>query len=472
MFNRDFYPTPDAVIAEMLSYIKLNEDSVILDPSAGKGNILDYIKKKCVHKDMYAIEINSELRSLLNGKGYHVIANDFLQVNAQQITGVNKIVMNPPFSLDVKHILHAYEIAPQGCEIVALLNSNSLSNTYSKERVKLKNLINEVGGSRVTLGKVFDTAERRTDVEVDLIHIRKTKGYDDSFDYSGFFLDNEEDAPQGYGILSYNEVRAIVNNYVSTLQSFDRMQKELDNINKRLQLVLETSYDKLTLTFGYEKNFTTKDKFIKELQRESWNAIFTKLNVRKYLTTQVQERMDKFIEMQHDVPFTERNVYHMLNILYQTRNENMQLALVEAVDNFTRHTHDNRYHVEGWKTNAGHMLNKRFIVENGIRDSYSNYYRIDIWNRQGKMIEDLIRILCVVTGVEFDSITPINQWVTNEHDTGIWYPIKNKDGENIFMDFRFYKKRSVHFRFTDLKAWEDLNRMYAKIKGQKLPEKL
>ena len=40
-----------------------------------------------------------------------------------------------------------------------------------------------------------------------------------------------------------------------------------------------------------------------------------------------------------------------------------------------------------------------------------------------------------------------------------------------FFEFKLYKKGTGHFKFKDEKVWEILNRTYAKIKGQVLPEK-
>ena len=40
MFNRDFYPTPEKVIEEMLKVSEVT-NKIILEPSAGTGNIVD-----------------------------------------------------------------------------------------------------------------------------------------------------------------------------------------------------------------------------------------------------------------------------------------------------------------------------------------------------------------------------------------------------------------------------------------------
>ena len=44
--NKDFYPTPEAIINKMLCDIDFKMIHSILEPSAGKGNIVEAIKKK------------------------------------------------------------------------------------------------------------------------------------------------------------------------------------------------------------------------------------------------------------------------------------------------------------------------------------------------------------------------------------------------------------------------------------------
>ena len=44
--NKDFYPTPDDVICKMLENIDTSLYSSILEPSAGKGNIIKSLINK------------------------------------------------------------------------------------------------------------------------------------------------------------------------------------------------------------------------------------------------------------------------------------------------------------------------------------------------------------------------------------------------------------------------------------------
>ena len=211
--NADFYPTPDEVINTMM----MSEDFVgktILEPSAGKGNIVDWLKKNGAGK-VIACEKDTNIKKLLNGK-CDIIADDFLTVSSEQISHVDYIVMNPPFSEGAKHILHAFEIAPAGCTIIALCNSESVNQGWERNATKEKLIETiELYGCKEFLGRVFDDAERRTDVHVSLIKLYKEGEGQDEFD--GYMFSNEKDsldANETEGLVQYNVVRDMVNRYI------------------------------------------------------------------------------------------------------------------------------------------------------------------------------------------------------------------------------------------------------------------
>src|SRR5690606_11373998 len=144
-----------------------------------------------------------------------IIADDFLTVESYQVSHINHIVMNPPFSNAVEHILHAYHIAPAGCKITALCNVQTIKNPYSKSREELITLINEMGSWR-SIGEAFKQSERFTAVEVALIKLEKPGGYNQEFE--GFFLEEEEEEKTGSGLMPYNVVRDLVNRYVESIK--------------------------------------------------------------------------------------------------------------------------------------------------------------------------------------------------------------------------------------------------------------
>lgn len=93
--NTDFYPTPTEVIYTMM----LGEDFIgktILEPSAGSGNIVKWLRENGAG-EVIACENDPTLRKLLQGE-CELIAENFLSVRPEDISHVDYIVMNPPFS--------------------------------------------------------------------------------------------------------------------------------------------------------------------------------------------------------------------------------------------------------------------------------------------------------------------------------------------------------------------------------------
>ena len=183
MFDKNFYPTPSDVARQMLSNCSHLFDRVgiaILEPSSGKGDLLNAIISKLKFRDsygwmrnnrIYAIEKNPELHLLSSQiEGVSMLGYDFLSYNG----GIyfDLIVMNPPFDKAEAHLLHAWNLLDNG-EIVCLLNEESIDNPYSEDRKKLKHLIEQEGGRVQYLGACFKGAERRTNVNVVCVHFMK-----------------------------------------------------------------------------------------------------------------------------------------------------------------------------------------------------------------------------------------------------------------------------------------------------------
>lgn len=132
-----FFPTPPELIERLIELADLDEDDSILEPSAGKGDILDAIRKKFegVELDLSAIEIYSPLREILELKGYELIAGDFLQYNTGE--KFNKIIMNPPFEdgQDIDHVTHALSLLTPGGRVVSVMGEGVFFRSFKKDQV-------------------------------------------------------------------------------------------------------------------------------------------------------------------------------------------------------------------------------------------------------------------------------------------------------------------------------------------------
>ena len=94
--NPDFYPTPREVIERMMM-----DESVcgktVLEPSAGKGNIVDWLNENGAAQ-VIACEKDPNIRKLLNGK-CEIIADDFLSITSEQVIEFVKSVLDLPIKV-------------------------------------------------------------------------------------------------------------------------------------------------------------------------------------------------------------------------------------------------------------------------------------------------------------------------------------------------------------------------------------
>lgn len=477
IFNRDFYPTPVEVIEQMLSMTDV-AGKIVLEPSFGSGNIVKYLNDNFA-KQVIGCEINDRLRSMV--EGVSVIGSDFLRVTSEEVSHIDMIVMNPPFSNEEEHILHAWDIAPGGCEIISLCNASLIGGHgyYSNQkREKVNNLIDLYGHSE-DLGDVFKDAERKTDCKVAVIRLYKPGEGNNEFD--GYFTD-EADEPevQGYGLITYNFVRECVNRYVSAVGKLDGALAAAEEINN-LTSVFQLEYIKLGAfkTTGSSTQSLTKDEFRKALQKRAWHWIFAKFDMSAFVTTSVMEKINAFVERQSSIPFTMKNIYRMVEMIYGTREQIMQQVVLDAFDIISQYSEDNVTYVgEKWKTNSAHMVNKKFIIP--YICTYESYgykepfVRLSYF-RDGK-IDDIVKALCYIGGTPYQwkerdengkerkcSMRSLNEFVSSmKMSWGEWY-------DWTFFRIKAYKKGTMHFEFQNDDIWALFNQSVAKVRGWELP---
>ena len=466
LFNRDFYPTPHEVIEQMLSLSDIR-GKIILEPSAGSGNIVDFLQKNGAKK-VIACEINTKLQAIIAGK-CELIASDFLTVTPDMISHIDMIVMNPPFSAEEAHILHAWDVAPEGCEIISLCNSSLLSRNYYERREKIRELIDNNGNSQC-LGEVFKTAERQTSVDVSVIRLYKPRTGEHEFD--DFFDMTEDDEPNTQGIVRYSYVQDIVSKYKDAVELFDTVMEGNNRMNE-----LCNSMGVQPIVFGarkvqdvnsYSSGAITRDVFKKTLQKSLWKHVFEQFNMSKYVTQKVINELNRAIELASDMPFTMKNIYRMAQMLVATHGNRMQQTLVETFEYICSLSAENSTAGEKWKTNSDYMINRRFIVP--YLTSYDKYmtrtncYVSLGYYREYTKIDDIVKALCHITGTNYDNISNISTFVRETRmNWGQWY-------EWGFFRIRGYKKGTMHFEFVDENVWYKFNQAVASVKGWQLPK--
>lgn len=156
----------------------------------------------------------------------------------------------------------------------------------------------------------------------------------------------------------------------------------------------------------------------------------------------------------------------MLEIIVGTHQSRMDKAMLDAFDGITKHYDENRWNVEGWKTNDCYLVNKRFIIPWMTRISYTGYMELN-YSNNAEIIDDLTKALCWLMGYKYEDFGNFQSffWRMNNLNFGEWY-------YTGFFKFRGYKKGSMHFEFQNEEVWERFNRKVAELKGYPLPEKI
>ena len=472
--NANFYPTPAEVVETMMQDENVC-GKTILEPSAGKGDIVDWLLAHGA-KEVIACEKDPNLRQILGGK-CPVIADDFLTVTSEQVSHVDMIVMNPPFQYDMKHILHAYAIAPAGCTVIALCNASHIERGYNSCREREFRELIETSGWSEDIGEAFSRAERPTDVSTGLVKLYKPGSGASEFD--GYVFDGMPDTQiygAAAGIITYDFVRDIVNRYVAAVSAFDEVKAKADEINRLAQFPDAGPYNVPPIRFmAVEEtrdgrpntNEVSHARYRKELQKYYWRVIFEKMNLQKYATRQLREQINRFVERNANTPFTMRNIYNVLAIVFQTNGKRMESALNEAFDTICSFSDENSTAGEKWKTNSDYVVNRKFIVP-WITEGYrwnnepERYVRTK-WSGNSELIDDIVRALCYFTGTPYDEKDRLHSIDNKDLEWGVWY-------EWTFFRIKAFKKGTMHFEFLSEDVWAEFNRKVASMRGWRLPK--
>jgi len=470
MIENEFYPTPKPVIHRMLApYTKLITDStkVILEPSAGKGDILDSMMAIAsgYHKaKRLAIEIDPELRLVLTGKGHNVIASDFLSYSEPVLFDL--IVMNPPFSHGANHVLKAWDLLTDGGELCALVNWETINNCYSKERLLLKQIIDN-HGSVENLGAAFASAEIKTDVVVGLIRLKKPGSNATQFDFNANNFGTDSVTEQEFEsnpLAHTNVIKNLVAQYNACLKILQDRNLAQSKLDFYLNGIADSVYGSVDQRDGEAlEQKTIFSEQIHILKSRFWNTVFSRTKIGKRTTSKFQQTFQKFSQSQSNMAFTEENILEMLSMFFDNRQEIMKQSVVALFDISTKYHEKNIIHTEGWKTNKSWKISKKIIVPYGI--SYESKWNSwsKLYGYKSEYYDDMDRILCWLSGTnaDSDSFVGINTMISNFVHSANKGLETNMELESTFFKIKVFKKGTVHLVFKDLDLLAQFNRVAA-----------
>lgn len=167
-----FFPTPKTLIQKIIPFLNVQKGVSILEPSAGKGDILDALKEKYGDSvKLSACEIYHDLRKLLELKGYNIVSHDFLMLKSK----FDRIIMNPPFEngLDIDHVNHALSLLNAKGRLVAIMSEGSFIRSNRKEKAFREMLFDKKAYVSDPIKNAFKDAFNQTSITVRIVAINQ-----------------------------------------------------------------------------------------------------------------------------------------------------------------------------------------------------------------------------------------------------------------------------------------------------------
>jgi len=464
--NPDFYPTPSKLIRKMLKKVDaLSSCNEVLEPSAGAGHIIDYLKEEYSGRRMRvsAIEKDPRLQKMLVGNEVRLIDSDFLLYEGTE--QFDLLVANFPFSNGEQHLLKAIDVIYSG-QIVCLINAETIKNPNTQARKYLMTELSRLGADIEFLAGEFSNGERKTAVECALIYIdkrieveedlfssMKEEGQDDFENVDRFDITQKEGIS---GLVkNYNlEKKNVIDQIISFYRNYNLVSQHLD-----LSIVGDKdSYfggDSLTEVMKQQIN-----TFTRKLKKEYWRKALELKEVKRYLSSHKRKVVEVQIEQFSGMEFTENNIRQFILNLIELFPEMITGAIEYLFDEFTKfalkdcHWGESEFknsihYFNGWKSNSAFCINQKVIRPFHMgRYSYDNEIKIGYDHED--FFNDLDVVMSYFTGnsPEFESYELCKAAIDEGQNRKIMTP---------FFEISIFKKGTIHLKFRSAELCRKFN---------------
>ena len=471
MFNPDFYPTPKTMVDKMLAGVDFLRINTILEPSAGKGDILDVLVgrykaanyRRYKHEpDIDAIEIVPELRHILTGKGYRVVHDDFLTFAGRK--QYDLIIMNPPFSQGDKHLLKALELQRKGGTVVCLLNAETLRNPYTHSRRKLLDLLSSLEAEVQYISEAFKDAERKTDVEVALVKATIVPADDKGIIIYGLKQEEHFKAQAKYQnqMTSNNFVEAIIQRYNFEVEAGIKLLEEYFSMRPLIlnsfdddsypKPILKLKVEGAGIDYTAENLGSAVNEYLKAVRYKYWSQLFQSKEFMSLLTSDLQWELRAKVNELVNYDFSYYNIMEIKMAMSKKLLSGVEEAIIDLFDEFSaRHTWSeyskNTHYFDGWKTNKAWYINKRVIIP---LNAYGWYGYDPDYKVAGKLM-DIEKVFDYLDGGRTDHVS-LTETLVKAKEEGQTRKVKLK-----YFYVTFYKKGTCHIEFTDLELLKKFN---------------
>lgn len=522
-----FYPTPPALAEKMLELIDWDKTFTILEPSAGKGNIVDAIQQKAYYRKFSryygsdktgvtvdCIELDPDLRAILEYKyggaqvqqiedkirslddcyrktgetqqeltdlrtekhiledtPAHVVADDFLTFTTYK--RYDAVVMNPPFANGDEHLLHALALQKNGGKVVCLLNAETIRNLCTNRRKTLKAKLDKYEAKIRFIQNAFSTAERETDVEIAMIEVDIPTKDETSFIFEGLKKAQaaKEESKTANEMVAGDYLEQIVQQFNFEVNGTVRLIREYEAIKPYMLASFDGDEKSAILTLSLAKDaknywqVCAVNDYLRIVRLKYWRALFKNKQFTGALTENLRVKWYNMLESMADYDFT------MFNILaFQQR---MMSELSQGVSDTILSLFDKLSEEHSWypecKTNIhyynGWKTNKAHMInlKKVIIPTYGTFSSYS-WDQGNLNTSTAVHALA--------DIEKVFNYLDNGETTGpdLYDTIKlcGERGRKIelkYFNATFYKKGTCHIEWRVPALVEKLNIYGSQHKG-------
>ena len=486
---KEFYPTPKALIAKIFEdfEIRVHKYKEVLEPSAGKGDLAEYIRDaehtygKEFPEYLYdrgyrfdgaidCIELSPELRSVLSGKGLRVVYDDFLQYHT--FKQYDLILMNPPFSNGDEHLLKALSMVENGGDVVCILNAETIKNPYTNRRKELNVKLRELNAKCRIYQSAFTTAERTTNVEVAAVYVSVPKKKMDSEFLKGLkqkhYAEYKEKECTDVGFA--DSIKNAIIQYNIDVEAGVKLIHEFRSLSDTLKSSFTSDYGNMMelKVNGYDANV---NEYVKEVRKKYWQALFENPEFTSKMTSNLSKEYHSRIKDLVDYDFNEYNIREIKIDITKNLIRGVEECIIGLFDELTaKHSwypecNDNIHYYNGWASNKAWIINekvvmpynayKRWKFDDSKELSLIGGYDTNFYPH----ICDMERVLTYLDtkGTQYASCNDVLSQAQSDSQT--------KNIELKYFTITVYKKGTCHIKFKDQDLLKKLNIYGCQHKG-------
>jgi len=390
-----FYPTPPSVAEKMLEGIDWRMVETILEPSAGKGDLIlaaarsrfkqkwrsrgDNIDVDVVEIDPYLREIckynfskqkakeywdpHNKLRDirysertqaqteemnrlegearLIESVDLHIVHDDFLTYKTYK--QYDLILMNPPFADGDLHLLKALEMQKDGGNIVCLLNAETLRNPYSERRRLLAQKLREIDAEIEYLEDAFSTdAERKASVDVAIVRARIPYELKESPLFERMKKAAEKEYvqdPEISAVVPSDTIDQAICLYNAEVSATMALIEEYRRLTPYIYSSFDSKYASpiISLVVEHDSTYGGLDvkKYMKAVRLKYWRALFNNEEFTGRLTSNLLEQYRKDVEKMANYEFSAFNIKQVLVEMNASIHKGIQDTIMDLFEKLT-----------------------------------------------------------------------------------------------------------------------------------------